>query len=107
MLGLTNLLRSNNWKTKNSKASYTAVEPPSESIQNADEDEQNQKERLEPVVKAIVPSQRNVKSKNNKSIFGFIKNLIGTSEDEIPEKKKEEVTKGKEEQVNKLEEYER
>ena len=76
---------------KNSKASYTAVEPPTESLPNSDEDEQNQKERLEPVVKAIVPSQRNVKSKNNKSIFGFIKNLIGTSEEEMPEDKKVEV----------------
>ena len=48
-------------------------------------DEQNQKDRLEPVVKAIVPSQRNTKSKNNKTIFGFFKNLIGTTEDDSVE----------------------
>ena len=57
---------------KTSKASYTAVEPPLESIQNNDEDEQNKKDRLEPVVKAIVPTERNTKSKNNKGIIFYI-----------------------------------
>lgn len=78
---------------KTSKASYTAVEPPLELIQNNDEGEQNQKDRLEPVVKAIVPSKRNTKSKNNKTIFGFFKNLIGTTEDDLVEEQKEEKTK--------------
>ena len=77
---------------KASKASYAVVEPPLESIQNNDEDEQNQKVRLEPVVKAIVPSQRNTKSKNNKTIFGFFKNLIGTTEDSLVEESKETKT---------------
>jgi len=76
---------------KTSKASYKAVEPPLESIQNNEEDEQNQKDRLEPVVKAIVPSQRNTKAKNNKTIFGFFKKLIGTAEDASVDDQKEEI----------------
>ncbi len=77
---------------KTSKASYKAVEPPLESIQNNEEDQQNQKDRLEPVVKAIVPSQRNAKSKNNKTIFGFFKNLIGTTtDDSVDEQKVKEI----------------
>ena len=76
---------------KNSKASYSAVEPPNESIQFNEDDEQNQKDRLEPVVKAVVPTQRNTKSKNNKTIFGFFKNLIKTSEEDSLKEQEEKV----------------
>ena len=36
--------------------------------------------------------KRNTKSKNNKTIFGFFKNLIGTTENDSVEEQKEEKT---------------
>ena len=68
---------------KNNRSNYKVTEPINDIIQNNNSGTQNQKDRLEPAVKAIVPSQRNTKSKNNNTIFGFFKNLIGTSEGEI------------------------
>ena len=59
------------------KASYAVVEPPSEDEHKTNE--KNEKiERLEPVVKAILPSRSNKKGKNS-SIFGFFKNLIAST----------------------------
>ena len=55
-------------------------------------------------MKAIVPSQRSVKPKNNKTIFGFIKNLIGTSDNQLPEEKKEVVVEERKDEERKDEE---
>ncbi len=59
---------------KAGKVSYTAIEPPKEEAFN--ETNEGEEERLQPVVKAIVPESKNKKNKSNKSIFGFFKNLI-------------------------------
>ena len=68
---------------KAGKVSYTAVEPPKEDA-FSDLNEAAE-ERLQPVVKAIVPeAQSNKKGKSNKSIFGFFKNLIAPEEENTP-----------------------
>ena len=83
---------------KTTKSNYTVTEP----INENNDSSQNQKDRLEPAVKAIVPSQKNTKSKNNKTIFGFFKDLISTTEDDlIIEEKKD--TSEKEQKLEKTE----
>ncbi len=54
--------------------SYNVIEPPKEDVMD-DVNENNVQERLEPAVKAVVPP-KGKRSKSNKSIFGFFKNLI-------------------------------
>ena len=76
---------------KTTKSSYTAIEPVNEN----NDPNQNQKDRLEPAVKAIVPSQKNTKSKNNKTIFGFFKNLISTTEDDLIIEEKKDISEKK------------
>lgn len=74
---------------KAGKVSYTAVEPPKEETYSEINDVNE--ERLQPAVRAIVPK---TKSKKDKSIFGFFKNLIAPIDDindsELNEKKSDQ-----------------
>jgi len=65
-------------------ASYSVVEQPLEESLSESEKNDTQKEKLEPVVKSLIPSQKNIKTKNNKSIFGFFKSLISTNDGQAP-----------------------
>ena len=81
--------------SKNSgKASYKVVEQPLEEDAEKNNKAEAKQEKLEPAVKQIVPTPA---GKKNKSIFGFIKDLIAPSneaetskalEKEVPKEKK-------------------
>ena len=66
------------------KASYAIVEPPLE-VENKANEKNVKEERLEPAVKAIMPSRSAQKGKNS-SIFGFFKNLITNGADDTDTK---------------------
>ncbi len=79
------------------KASYAVVEPPTEEEIKVNE-KQEKDQRLEPAVKAILPSKTSRKGKNS-SIFGFFKNLITNA----PDTGKAEETSEEEEVLEKVE----
>jgi len=83
---------------KAGKVSYTAIEPPKEETYS--ETNEGEEERLQPVVKAIVPESKNKRNKSNKSIFGFFKNLIAP----IDEVQTTQVDEEQESVANKIEE---
>ena len=66
------------------KASYAIVEPPLE-VENKANEKNAREDRLEPAVKAIIPS-RSAKKGKNSSIFGFFKNLITNGADDADTK---------------------
>ncbi len=61
-------------------ASYKLVEQPLEGASSRNELKDAKEEKLQPVVKNVIPADKN---KKNKSIFGFFKNLIGVNESEL------------------------
>ena len=61
-------------------ASYKLVEQPLEGASSRDDLKEAKEEKLQPVVKNVIPADKN---KKNKSIFGFFKNLIGVNESEL------------------------
>src|SRR6056300_297506 len=83
---------------KAGKVSYTAIEPPKEETYS--ETNEGEEERLQPVVKAIVPESKNKRNKSNKSIFGFFKNLIAP----IDEVQTTQVDEEQESVANRIEE---
>ena len=75
---------------KSGKISYTVVEPPVEELANEDDDV---KEKLTPVVKSVMPTKSIAKKgKQNKSLFGFFKNLIGSDDAEQDDRDDVEIT---------------
>jgi ribonuclease E len=68
------------------KASYKVVEQPLEEDLDKNNKTETKQEKLEPAVKQVVPNQA---GKKNKSIFGFIKDLITPSNDEVSDESSE------------------
>ena len=68
------------------KASYKVVEQPLEEDLDKNNKTETKQEKLEPAVKQVVPNQV---GKKNKSIFGFIKDLITPSNDEVSDESSE------------------
>jgi ribonuclease E len=66
-------------------SSYKLVEQPLEDISSTNDQKELNEEKLEPVVKNVIPADKN---KKNKSIFGFFKNLIGVNESDLTQSEK-------------------